>query len=559
MTTLIALTPIIAVMLFLVVLKMTAVKAMTISLIATAILAILYWQVPLVIIAASTIEGIIIGLSILYIVFGAILLLNTLQLSGAINTIRTSFMGISTDRRVQVIIIAWLFGAFIEGAAGFGTPAAIAAPLLVALGFPAMAAVALALIANSSPVPFAAVGTPMIIGVNQGLYEGGSVSSVIQPAVEMSGGMRPLLQEIGIQFAQIDVFVGTLMPLIIVMLMTRFFGKNRSWKEGLAAWKFAIFAGLAYTVPALIVVTFLGPEFPTIFGGLIGLAIVVPAAKKGFLVPKKSWDFEEREAWLDSWIGRIATGPDEHQSKQKLPAIKAWIPYLAVGVLLVLTRLEFLPIRELLQSVSIGLSDIFGTGISESFEPFYLPGFVFIVVVLITFFVHNMTPKQLGLSFQRSGKALIGTALTLFTALPMVRIFINSGGDMNMSGLESMPIELANSISGLMGPMYPLLAPLIGSLGTFISGSATFSNMMFSLFQSSVADQIGTDPRLIIALQVMGSSAGNMICVMNVVAAAAVVGMNGREGAIIRITIIPMLYYTFFAGVIGLILSFILV
>ncbi|MCE7792245.1 L-lactate permease [Salipaludibacillus sp. CUR1] len=558
MSSIVALTPIIAVMLFLVVLKMPAVKAMTISLLATIILAVIYWQVPLVVIAASTVEGIIIGISILYIVFGAILLLNTLKLSGAIDTIRTSFMGVSKDRRVQVIIIAWLFGAFIEGAAGFGTPAAIAAPLLVALGFPAMAAVALALIANSSPVPFAAVGTPIIIGVNQGLDEGGSISPVVQPVVDASGGITGFLQEVGAQVTQIDVFVGTLMPLIIVMLMTRFFGENRSWKEGLAAWKFAIFAGLAYTVPALIVANLLGPEFPTIFGGLIGMAIVVPAAKRGFLVPKETWQFPESKNWLDSWIGSIDPGPDENQSKSTLSTARAWVPYLAVGIILVLTRLEALPFRSILENVSIGVTDIFGTGISEEFEPFFLPGFVFVVVVLITFFVHKMTVKQLGLSFQRSGKAIIGTALTLFTAVPMVRIFINSGGDMNMSGLESMPIELANSISALLGPMYPLLAPIIGALGTFISGSATFSNMMFSLFQSSVADQINTDPRLIVALQVMGASAGNMICVMNVVAAAAVVGLNGREGALIRITIIPMLYYTLLTGIIGLVLSFLL-
>ncbi|WP_259457878.1 L-lactate permease [Salipaludibacillus neizhouensis] len=172
MDILISLTPVLTVIVFLIIMRLPAVKAMSISLVATALVAYIYWKVPIVQLTASVFEGVIIGISILYIVFGAILLLNTLKLSGAIDTIRTSFMRISPDRRVQLIIIAWLFGAFIEGAAGFGTPAAIGAPLLVALGFPPLAAVVLALIADSSPVSFGAVGTPIIVGVDQGLQQG---------------------------------------------------------------------------------------------------------------------------------------------------------------------------------------------------------------------------------------------------------------------------------------------------------------------------------------------------------------------------------------------------
>lgn len=549
MTTFAALTPILAVFLFLVIFKMPAVKAMTISLLATALLAIIYWKVPLQIIAASTLEGIIIGVSILYIVFGAILLLNTLKLSGAIDTIRNSFMGISPDRRVQLLIIAWLFGAFIEGAAGFGTPAAIAAPLLVALGFPPLAAVVLALIADSSPVSFGAVGTPIVVGVSQGIQEGADVSTVVAPAVAESGGLLPFIQQIAAQVMQVDIFVGTFIPLILVGMMTRFFGENRSWKEGLAIWKFALFAGLSFTVPAFITATFLGPEFPSIFGGLIGLAIVVPAAKKGFLLPKESWDFPKEEDWLEEWVGNITIKDSHDHSIPQFSLVRAWVPYLLVGVFLVLTRLDILPLKSFLRSIQISWENILGSNISANLEPLYLPGFVFLLVVVCTIFIHKM-PRERALSaFVLSGKSVVGTAITLFTAVPMVRIFINSG--VNNSGLESMPMELANTVSALMGGAWPLMAPLIGALGSFISGSATFSNMMFSLFQSSVADQIGADPKLILSLQVLGSNAGNMICVLNVVAAASVVGLVGREGAIIRMTIGPMLYYSFFAGVIG--------
>ncbi|MCD8503227.1 MAG: L-lactate permease [Bacillaceae bacterium] len=389
MNTFIALMPIIAVIFFLVILRFPAVKAMPISLVITALLAFVFWKVEPIILAASSIQGIIVGITILYIVFGAILLLNTLKISGAMDTIRSSFLGISPDRRVQVIIIAWCFGAFIEGAAGFGTPAAIAAPLLVALGFPALAAVAVALIANSSPVTFAAVGTPLLVGVNGGLQEGAEIAAVVQNNLGQDVVLADFVAQVGVQVTQIDILVGSFMPLIIVAILTRFFGENRSWREGLRIWKFALFAGLSYTIPAIIVATFLGPEFPTIFGGLFSLVVVIFAAKKGFLLPKESWDFAKRDNWLPAWVGI-----DQHDAKEvkeeglekQMSLLTAWIPYLLVGLFLVLTRLEFLPFKAFMQDVKITWDKILGTEISASIDPLWLPGFVFILVVFITFF-----------------------------------------------------------------------------------------------------------------------------------------------------------------------------
>ncbi|WP_078551888.1 L-lactate permease [Bacillus alkalicellulosilyticus] len=553
MNIIIALTPIISVMLFLVILRLPAIKAMPISLLATAILALTYWKVPFIQVVAATAEGVLIGVSILYIIFGAILLLNTLQISGAIDTIRTNFMGISSDRRVQLLLIAWLFGAFIEGAAGFGTPAAIAAPLLVALGFPPMAAVVLALVADSSPVSFGAVGTPINVGVAQGLQEGATIAPIVSNY--MSEAEFPaFIKTVGAQVMMIDIFVGTLMPLLLVMLMTRFFGENRSWKEGLQVWKFALFAGFAFTIPAFLVALFLGPEFPSIFGGLFGLVIVIIIIKKGWLQPKTSWDFPKRERWLPEWIGKLVPSEDTPK-KRKLSVGVAWIPYILVGVFLVLTRLDVLPIKAWLRSMKISWTNIFGTEISTSLEPLYLPGTIFVIVSLLTIIIHQMKVQKYMHALRSSSLALAGTAVTLFTAVPMVRIFINSG--VNASGFESMPMELAKGAAEVFGGSWPLVAPFIGALGSFISGSATFSNMMFSLFQFSVADQSGLDPTLVIALQVLGSNGGNMICVLNVVAAASVVGLLGKEGAIIRVTLLPMLYYVIFSGVIGLIFAYV--
>ncbi|TFE01470.1 L-lactate permease [Jeotgalibacillus salarius] len=535
-----ALTPVLAVFLFLVILKLPAAKAMPISLGVTALLAFFIWQVPAVQISAAIIEGLIIAVSILWIVFGAILLLNTLKKSGALDSIRNGFTQITADRRVQLIIIAWLFGSFIEGAAGFGTPAAIAAPLLVALGFPPLAAVALALIADSSAVSFGAVGTPIIVGVNQGLNEGSSLAPVVQE--ELGGAaIGPYLQEVASTAVFIDLFIGTFIPLILVIMLTRFFGENRSWKEGFQISPFAIFAGLAFTVPAFTVATLLGPEFPSIIGGLVGLMIVVPAAKKGFLLPKKAWDF-----------GAADQVKTEAVTPGTMPLWKAWLPYLIVTSLLVLTRIDALPLKGWLREVQVGWSNILDTGITTYFEPFYLPGTVFLVAVLLTAIIHHIRAKEVASVFGQSAKTMVGTAIALGTAVPMVRIFINSG--VNSADLLSMPLELADFVSAAAGTNWPLVAPVIGALGSFISGSATFSSMMFSLFQFSVADQIGADPQVVLALQVLGANAGNMICVLNVVAAASVVNLTGKEGTIIRMTLVPMMFYVIMAGIIGFIL-----
>lgn len=164
-----------------------------------------------------------------------------------------------------------------------------------------------------------------------------------------------------------------------------------------------------------------------------------------------------------------------------------------------------------------------------------------------------MTRQQISSAFTASVRILPGTALALGAAVAMVRIFINSG--VNGAGLASMPVELARQATGVFGQQWPVVAPFIGALGSFISGSATFSNMTFSLLQFTVAEEIGVTPSLILSLQLLGADAGNMACVHNVVAAAAVVGMQGKEGTIIRFTAVPMVLFCLYVGIIGLLLA----
>ncbi|MBT2641948.1 L-lactate permease [Bacillus sp. ISL-41] len=535
-----SLLPILVVGIFLIGLRWPASKAMPISYVVAIGLALFVWKVPGANVAAASIHGLIVAGTLLYIIFGAILLLNTLQESGGIKTIRQGFTDISGDRRVQVIIVAWLFGSFIEGSAGFGTPAAVAVPLLVGLGFPAMAAVVAGMVIQSTPVSFGAVGTPMLVGVFSGLSGDAGISN----------DFLGLVNVIAVKVAFLHMIAGTLVPLFVVALMTRYFGKNKSFSEGIKVWKFALFSSFAMTIPYIIVANVLGPEFPSMIGGLAGLAIVIFAAKKGFLMPPKEeeWDFEEKSKWDPEWIGNLEIKDITHKSGS-MSMLRAWTPYVLVGLLLILTRLNSLPIAGWFKSWSISFENIFGSGITSSFQPLYLPGTIFIIVSVITYFLHGMNASAYGRAWSQSGKTMLSASTALIFTVPMVQVFLNTGG--GTAGFDKMPIELANGVAALAGDYWPLFSTFIGGMGAFIAGSNTVSNMMFSLFQYNVGSNIGVDPTWIVALQAVGGAAGNMICVHNVVAASAVVGLVGKEGAVIRKTIFPFTYYALLSGAVG--------
>ena len=186
-----ALMPLLSVFCLLVLLRLPARQAMPLSLVVTAILALVVWQMPALQLAGAVAEGLVIAATVLWIVFGALLLLNVLTETGAMDSIKAGFSAISPDRRVQLLLIGWLFVAFLEGAAGFGTPAAIAAPLLVALGFPPVAAVVLALIADSSAVSFGAIGTPVLVGLALQVLFAACIlkTSWGQPFFDLCGGV----------------------------------------------------------------------------------------------------------------------------------------------------------------------------------------------------------------------------------------------------------------------------------------------------------------------------------------------------------------------------------
>jgi len=541
---LIAFLPILTAAVLLIGFRLPAAKAIPVALVLTIVLAIGIWDMSPLRVVASGLQGLIISLQLLWIIFGAILLLNTLQRSGAITAIRSGFSRLSPDRRVQAIIIAWLFGAFLEGVAGFGTPAAIAAPLMVALGFPALTAVMLGMMVQSTPVSFGAVGTPILVGVPGGL----NTELLSSELIAIGSDWDTFLQLIGSEVAIIHATVGTVMPILMVVMMTRFFGARKSWSEGLSIIPFALFAGLAFTVPYALTGVFIGPEFPSVLGGLIGLAIVTTGAKIGFLVPKDHWDFPDNSTWPAAWNGYLHFEVDD-PDHPPMSIFTAWVPYLLVALVLIATRM--IPeLKSVLQQFALTYGDILGQqGISADFQPLYLSGGILVFVACMTFMIHRVTVQDITAAVADSSRILVGAGFVLIFVVPMVRILINSG--VNSAGLASMPVAMAQFVADTFGAAYPMFAASVGALGAFIAGSNAVSNMMLSQFQYGVAELLNISGALIVAMQAVGAAAGNMIAIHNVVAASATVGLLGREGQTLRLTIIPTIYYVTMVGILG--------
>ncbi len=531
--------------------KWPAVKAMPVAWLITLALSYFIWDVPINWLLASNLNGLFVAIQILLIVFGALSVLFMLRESGAMDAINKGFARISPDPRVQAVIIAFFFGGFIEGAAGFGTPAALVAPLLLSLGFPALAAAIVALICNSTPVSFGAVGTPTILGIGTSLDSPEIVQAVTNTGMSYTG----FIHGIGGWSALIHAIPGLFLPLIMLLVLTRFFGEKKSIKDGLAMWPFALFAGICFIVPYLLTAWFLGPEFPSLVGALIGLAIIIPLTRSGFLIPKTVWHFPERNKWHITWMGTIS--PTSNNTGESISIFKAWIPYILIAMLLIVSRLPFLPVSNWLNGFSLKYSNLFGTTLGNSFAPFKNPGiFPFVFMALGGALIFRMKKSQVIAVSKETFQKIKIPAIALFFAVPMVRLMMESGN--NHVQLESMPLVLAGYLAGVFQGIWPVLAPFIGILGTFISGSNTVSNMLFSLFQYSVADSLDISRTIIVSLQNVGGAVGNMICIHNIIAVCATVGLTGLEGLIIKRNLIPVTIYAIIAGLVGIVLIYII-
>jgi lactate permease len=513
--------PIILPFIFVVIMKMSAKKGMLLSFIIVGICAFLFWGMEVNAITASIIQGVHKAFGILIILFGAVILMNVLKLNGAIDRINLGFQNLTKDMRIQVVVIAYLFGALIEGVAGFGTPAVVVAPLLVALGFQPIAAATLALISNSVPVPFAAVGTPVGVGLSN------------------VGSTTEFFNQVAQNITRIDFLAGVFMPTIVVFVLMLYFGKGSSKKDYLEILPWTIMIGVLYSLFASLYAHTIGYEFVTIGTSITMLIITTLSVKFKLLVPKNVW----RKNCIEV----------EVNENVKMSLLRAWSPYILVIVILVLTRVVE-PIKVFTKThVDLSISSILGfNDISSSLNLLYSPGFILIIISIISVFLQKAKLKNIGKASITSLNSVKGAALALLPTLAMVQIFSNSA--ININDLTSMPIYLATFLGEYLNGIWIIMASFVGELGSFITGSATVSALTFSSIQFQIANSYNLDPDLIVSLGLLGGAAGNMICVHNVVSVSSVVGTIGKEGEIIKKTVIPALLYALLIGVAALIL-----
>ena len=524
MLALIAFLPILATLVLMMVFNWPAKRCLMISWAMAFVIGVVFFNVELGALAAGSAYGMLSAIEVIIIITGAILVMNTLKASGATAAINRGFMNICPDKRVQACIIGFSFCSFIEAAAGFGTPAALAGPLLVSPGFPPMAAAMATLIFDSTAVSFGAVGTPVSTGL----------------AMLGLGGDAQFVADFGFWTAVPHAVMGTFLPLIVLMMITKFFSHDKSIKPALEAAPFALFSGLSFAVPMLIITKFVGYEFASLLGALISIAVSVVAAKAGFLVPKKHWDFGDPETWDYEWQATRRVSPI---AESDMSVLKAWIPYVLIAGILVVTRIPQLGIKGMLTSglpFVVGIQNLFGfENLDWNLKWAYLPGTVFILVALVTNLLHGMNGEKIKQSWKDTINQVSGAAVALLFGLALVEVMKYKNAD----GV-SMMVQMANALANLGDSLYVIIAPFIGVLGAFVSGSATVSMTLFVNLQYDTATALDLPAVMIVAMQCVGAAIGNMVCINNAVAASATIGTTGREGKLIKMNAIPMVIYS---------------
>ena len=538
MLTIVAAGPILLCVILMTVAGWPAKRAMPLSWLLTALAAAFLWKMDLLHILSRTVGGFLSAFEILLIIFGAILLMNVLRKSGAMASIDRMFSHITSDARLQCVLIGFVFAGFVEGSAGFGTPAALAAPILISLGFPPLAAATVCLIYNSWPVEPGPVGVPLL-----------TASATVRDAVIAGGGDPDTFTRVLTKWVVIPHCIGGIAIIFVgVMVLCKVFGKNHSFRDALGALPFCLFTGFTVGTIYLLMGFFAGPDLTSMVAFIGALPVLIFAIRRGWFVPKKVWTFDGYEEWGDrSWGSKGNTG---RVVDTKMSPLRAWMPYIVIGVLLVLTRVDVFGIKKFLNNdpLILHVSNILGTeGVNWDFKVLYNPGiFPFIPVALIAAVLFGMRKEETVSALKGTFRQISGAAVALLFGVAMVNLYRYTGTGAG----DSMLYTLANAMAALFSHAYFIAAPLIGVLGAFMSGSNTVSNTLFAPIQFETATILGISQVLIVALQCMGGAIGNMICVHNIVAVCATAGTNGEEGRLIRTNILPCLIYAMIVAII---------
>ena len=495
-------------------LKMSSCNACGIALLITAILAALYWKLPLLHISSAMLEGATYALwPICLIIVAALFTYNLTIRTGAMEKIKGMLIGISDDKRILMLIIGWGFGNFMEGMAGFGTAVAIPASILAGIGLNPINAVTACLVVNTTPTAFGSAGVPTA-----------TLASIT--------GLD--LQQLAANAALIQAVHTFLSPFLAVVICG---GGVKALK---GVWHITLIASLSFVIPYLLFAQLLGPELPTIVGSICSMLCVILAAK----FSKRNGNEARGTAKTESeysvkTVAAEITTPVVHIGFSE--GLKAWAPFMLIFVLLILTSKICPPVHNAIKDFKHSFMIYTGEGGKPlTFSWINTPGVVIFIAAICGGLIQKASWFEMAGVLGFTLKKYWRTFVTICSVLATAKVMIYSG----------MISDIARSTVVATGPVYPFVAPLIGVLGAFITGSGTSTNVLFGNLQLETALSLNLNPYWITAANVMGAGIGKMVCPQNIAIGAGAIGSTGSDSKILAAVFKYFIIYALLAGAI---------
>jgi lactate permease len=477
-----ALLPIIWLIVALTALKWEAWSAALSALAVTIVEAFFVWSMPVLGIATAAVEGFAMAIwPITIVIIAAVFTYNLTVHTGAMETIKAMLTSVSSDKRVLVILIGWCFGAFMEGMAGFGTAIAIPASMLVALGLNPVTAILACLLANGVPTMFGSIGIPT---TTMASLTGLSVT-------ELSGT----------QVIAVAPFV-IAVPFLMVMLV----GGGFKALKGMVG--LILVSGITFLVPEFFTAAYVGADLPVVVGAVCSLVCTFLYASrlKNRPVPEEM---------------HLVAPPEHHISARE--ALVAWSPFILIFVVLLLTSPLVPAINAPLSSIASTIN--FYSGDPEAtltFKWINTPGVLIFICAIIGGLIQKCSWHDMGIVLGHTCKQMSKTVVTMLSVLGLAKIM----------GYSGMIADIAAFFVSALGSYYPLVAPLLGALGTFVTGSGTSSSVLFGNVQLQAAEAIGANPYWLVGANAVGVSAGKMLSPQSIAIGSAACDCDGKDGEI---------------------------
>ncbi|WP_171294724.1 L-lactate permease [Acinetobacter populi] len=523
-SSLIALIPIIFFFFALAVFRLKGSVAGTITVILALLVSLFAYQMPTTMAFASVIYGFFYGLwPISWIIIGAVFLYKISVKTGQFDIIRSSILSITEDQRLQMLLVGFAFGTFLEGAAGFGAPVAITAALLVGLGFKPLYAAGLCLIVNTAPVAFGAMGIPIIVA--------GQVSSVDTMEIsQMVGRQLPFM-----------------VPIVLIWIMAIMDG----WRGVKETWPAILVGGGSFAIAQYLTSNFVGPELPDITAAIASLVSLTVLMK--FWQPKHIFRFETENS-VDAQIAA------QMQTKYSVgQIIKAWSPFAILTAMVTLwsiapfkklfakdgalsdwvISIKVPYLHQLIEKMPPVVAEATDYDAIYKFDWFSATGTAIMIAAIISIIFLKMRPKDAVATFGET----VNELKTPIYSIGMVLAFAFIA---NYSGMSAtLALALAHT-----GQAFTFFSPFLGWLGVFLTGSDTSANALFSALQATTAQQIGVPEVLLVAANTSGGVTGKMISPQSIAIACAAVGLVGKESDLFRFTVKHSIIFTVFIGII---------